>query len=248
MDSTPSTEKPQGAIGGPLLAIETSAAALSVALLSPSGTLLAETSEPLRHGHAEKLLPAIARLLETAGLTALKLGAVAAAVGPGSFTGIRVGLAAARGIGIGTGIPVLGIPTTEAVARHLQDQRQGRPCLVLLDSRRADVFCQVFAADGSRSAPAFALAPDQIRPLLASLSADGPLVMAGDAAAIHATAAEGLAVEIIPTAPPPARCIGELALEALHRGENPPAAPLYIRPPDAAVPAHGGRLKRLAGL
>jgi len=242
---TPSTADRSKAIARPLLAIESSGGALSVAIATPDGRILAQITEVMMRGHAERILPMIAETLAKAGLNALDLGAVAATVGPGSFTGIRVGLAAARGIGIAADIPVIGIGSAAAVAHAQLPAAAGRPQLVLIDSRRADLFIQAFDADCLSLGDAVALPPEDLRSFVADLAGDG-LFVTGDAAEAHAEALELPSVTLAPCGPPPASAVAALARRALLDPAALPApAPVYIRPPDAAVPAFGGRLKRL---
>src|SRR5438552_18511098 len=134
-----------------ILAIETAGSRCSVAL-ARGGRLLAAQSQPLRHGHAEALLPMIDRVMTEAGVSPQRLDAIAAATGPGGFTGIRVGLAAAHGIALATGARLVGVTSFAAVAEAL---RRGAPLaagsgphlLVALDSRRDDLYVQLFAPD-----------------------------------------------------------------------------------------------------
>lgn len=218
-----------------LLALDASGAAISVAIVR-DGELLAHHHEALARGHAERLPPALASTLAAAGTAPAALDAIAVTVGPGSFTGIRVGLAAARGLGFALGRPVLGITTLEAVAHGLDEAtRGGRPVLALIDSKRADVFAQRFAAD---LAP---LEAPQAVPI-ASIGdlATPPLVVTGDAAALLSPRA---GVLLAPAAPD-ARIVAALAASRWARGEEMPAVPLYLRPPDATLPVAGGRLRR----
>jgi tRNA threonylcarbamoyladenosine biosynthesis protein TsaB len=218
-----------------LLALDASGPAISVAVLR-DGTLLAHHQQALARGHAERLPPALAACMAAAGSGFAALAAIAVTIGPGSFTGIRVGLAAARGLGFALGIPVLGVTTLDAVAHGLDPaERAGRPVLALIDSKRADVFAQRFGPD---------LAPldaPRALPLAAAAKlAQPPLIVTGDAATMIAAAA-GL---VIAPAAPDARIIARLAAARWALGEAMPAAPLYLRPPDATVPEAGGRLRR----
>lgn len=233
------------AIARPLLAIESSGGALSVAIAAPDSRILAQVTEVMMRGHAERILPMIAEVLAKAGLSALDLGAVAATVGPGSFTGIRVGLAAARGIGLAADIPVIGIGSAAAVAQAQLSAASGLPQLVLIDSRRADLFIQAFDAEGTPLGDAVALPPEDLRSFVSDLAGDG-LFVTGDAAEAHAEALALPNVTLAPCGPPPASAVATLARRALADSYPlPTPAPVYIRPPDAAVPAFGGRLKRL---
>ena len=128
----------------------------------------------MERGHAEALMPMIVAVLADAGIGFPALGAVAVTIGPGSYTGIRVGLAAAKGIALARGIPLIGVTTLEAVARAARDQRPGAPVLVVLETKRADLYVQGFAADLAPLAPPLAIAPDAVRvPHGALIAGDG---------------------------------------------------------------------------
>ena len=218
-----------------LLALDASAAAISVAI-SRDGTLLAHDRQELARGHAERLPPALAATMRASGHGFADLSAIAVTVGPGSFTGIRVGLAAARGLGFALGIPVLGVTTLEAVAHGIDAAtRAGRPVLVLIDSKRADVFAQRFAATLEPVDEPRALSLDAARSLAAA-----PMLVTGDAASLIVPAS-GL---LIRPALPDARSVARLAEERRAGGQAMPAEPLYLRPADATLPQAGGRLRR----
>src|SRR5438270_7293238 len=134
-------------LAAPLLAIETAGSACSAAVMR-DGMTLASERRTMRHGHAEALLPMIERVVTAAGLRPSQLATIAVATGPGGFTGIRVGLAAAQGIALAAGARLVGVSSFAAVAAGLtpsgDDGRQR--LLVALDSRRADLYVQLFAA------------------------------------------------------------------------------------------------------
>src|SRR5712692_3264128 len=109
-----------------LLAIETAGSACSAAV-ARGGTVLAAECRALRHGHAEALFPMIERVMDQAGLSPSQLEAVAAAIGPGGFTGIRVGLAAAHGIALAVGARLIGVSSFAAVAARVAGPRIGGP-------------------------------------------------------------------------------------------------------------------------
>ena len=125
------------------------------------GALRAAEYRALRHGHAEALFPMIERVMAEAGLAPSQLDAVAAAIGPGGFTGIRVGLAAAHGIALAVGARLVGISSFAAVAARLAAVGDAgcETLLVALDSRRADLYVQLFARDAATP-----LAAPQARP------------------------------------------------------------------------------------
>jgi len=222
-----------------LLAIDTAGSACSAAL-TRGGSVVAAESRQMRHGHGEALLPMIDRVTAAAGVPPARLDAVAAATGPGGFTGIRVGLAAAHGIALATGARLIGIASFVAVA-SLMGEAGGGACLVALDSRREDLYVQLFArSDGRPLAEPAAVLPAGLADYLlaAKLPPDTPLLIAGDAAAAAAAALEGWnGVTMAPGSAPDALGVAVAALRILREGAvTAPARPLYLRPPDVTLP------------
>lgn len=223
-----------------LLAIETAGSGCSAAV-ARGGAVLAAECRALRHGHAEALLPMIERVMAEAGLLPSQLDAVAAAVGPGGFTGIRVGLAAAHGIALAVGARLVGVSSFAAVAARLAaaGDRGCAALLVALDSRRADLYVQLFAPDGAAPlAMPQAVLPERLADYVASLAGGAPLVIAGDTAAAAAAALDRHALCIVAgNSAPDAEGVAAAALRQL-RGDATavPARPLYLRPPDVTLP------------
>jgi len=128
---------------GPLLAIDTSGPRLQLALLWQGG--LETIVDPLPTGHAEILFDRIAQLLARAGLAYADLQRIAVTTGPGSFTGLRIGLSAARGIALSGDLDVIGVPTLLAVSLSAP---QPGPVVVCADARRGEVWFELFPAAG----------------------------------------------------------------------------------------------------
>ena len=128
-----------------ILAFESSAKAASVALMQ-DGVLLAESFQNNGKTHSATLMPMAQQVLSDCGLTAAELDAVAVAKGPGSFTGVRIGVAAAKGLAWGAEKPVCGVSTLEAMATQLSMQA-GIICPVM-DARRSQVYNALFQSDG----------------------------------------------------------------------------------------------------
>jgi len=129
-----------------ILAIETATAVCAVAVLT-KGALRSEASVEGRGLHAERLLGMIESALEEAAVTPQDLTAVAVSIGPGSFTGLRIGLSVAKGLVFGLQIGLAAVPTLEALAWRLAGDQQGNgPAYILaaLDARRDEVYCQLF--------------------------------------------------------------------------------------------------------
>lgn len=222
-----------------LLAIETAGSSCSAAVARGDAVLAAEW-RALRHGHAEALFPMIERVMEEAGLRPSQLDAVAAAIGPGGFTGIRVGLAAAHGIALAVGARLVGVTSFAAVAACVNGGGgSGETLLVALDSRRADLYVQLFAPDAaSPLAGPEALLPDCLADYVARLVGRAKLLIAGDAAEVAAAVLSRCAgVAIARGSAPSAQGVARAALGQLRRDAAPgPVRPLYLRPPDVTLP------------
>jgi len=143
-----------------ILGLDTTTLACSVALLKDE-TLLAEFTTNTRKTHSERLMPLIDFLLRECQVEREQLGAVAAAAGPGSFTGIRIGLATARGLAQGLNIPAIGVSTLEALAEAVV--APGSLICPLLDARRSQVYTALYRREA---------APDQNLELLIAPSAE----------------------------------------------------------------------------
>jgi tRNA threonylcarbamoyl adenosine modification protein YeaZ len=125
---------------GILLAIDTVAPRLQLALLRADGTVDVSIDE-IAQGHAELIFPRIDALLDRNGVTYADLTRIAVTTGPGSFTGLRIGLSAARGLGLARNIPVVGVPSLLALSLTTQCD----PAAVLLDARRDEAYFQTFS-------------------------------------------------------------------------------------------------------
>lgn len=134
-----------------VLGIETATSLCGAAVVS-GGTVRSAHAVEGRHIHAEQLMSIIDRSLAQAGVLLRDLDAIAVSIGPGSFTGLRIGLSAAKGLALAAGKPIVPVPTLEAIAR--QAVRAGaaappRQILPVLDARRDEVYCQLFEAAGA---------------------------------------------------------------------------------------------------
>ena len=230
----------------PLLAIDCAGSVCSVALAA-AGEVRASRSARLARGHAEILMPMIADTLAGSGIVYRDIGCFAVTVGPGSFTGIRTAIATARGLALALSRPLVGVTTLEAVARgaRFAAPQCDADCLVVLDTRRADLYAQRFAPDGAARTRPLAMMPE---PLVSSLGA-GPLLLAGDAAASLAPLLAARGVDFDGPAGDGFADAADVAGIAAGRwdprlsGKLPPVRPLYLRPPDATRPPAGGRLR-----
>ena len=212
------------ATSGPILALDAASAACSVAVWS-DGRILASRSRAMTEGHAEALMPLVVETLALAGLGFDSLALVAVGVGPGSFTGIRIALAAARGIALAAGLEVVGVDSFSAVAAALDPAlRRGRNLLVAIDSRRSEIFGQYYGATGALRGEPLILAPAD----LVAMRPDGPLLIAGDGAHLLPESPDSIRA---PSRPDAAAIAGIAAAGADLR----PPRPLYLRAPDVTL-------------
>jgi tRNA threonylcarbamoyladenosine biosynthesis protein TsaB len=226
-----------------ILAFDTSGAGLDIGLWR-DGAVLAAHHADMATGQAEALMPAIEAVMARAGIAYAALDRVAVTCGPGSFTGVRVGLAAARGLALAAGIPCIGVASTAVLAAAVPgDERRApngtpRRIAAVIDTRRGDVYAQVFDADGAALTEPVNIAAGQ----LPALAGPAPLVLAGDAAVTVRTALPALDAVISRAA---AHCdAAVLAALAAARAPDPRGpAPLYVRPPDVTPDPTGGRLR-----
>ncbi len=201
--------------------------------------ILAIKSTEMVHGHAEALLPLIDEVVRAARQRPAELDAVAVTIGPGSFTGIRVGLAAAQGIALAAGALLFGVTRFAAFADIAAPAMDGRRALlVALESRRAELFVQLFGPGGQPLCEPGAVLPPDLSAFLAPWlpAAEPGLDVTGDAAA---RAIAGLALpapRVIAPPLPPVAGVLRMALRQWRRGDAPAAPrPLYLRPPDVTV-------------
>src|SRR5215475_15227718 len=133
-----------------ILAIDTALDACAAAVLDTSaGKIIAQESQPMKRGHAEALMPLLARVMKASGVAFAALDRVAATTGPCSFTGLRVGLSAARGIGLAAGKPVVGITTLTAYAAPHVSEHGEHPIISAIDARHDHVYLQVVSGQGA---------------------------------------------------------------------------------------------------
>ena len=222
-----------------IFAIDTALEACSAAILDTErGAIVARESIPMARGHAEALMPLIARMLDASGADFTAIDRIAVATGPGSFPGLRVGIAAARGLGLAAGKPVVGLSTLSAFAAPFLAADASLPVVVAIDARHDHVYLQVWASGGEvLVTPCVVPIAEAVR-----LSAVAAPCLIGNAANILAAAWRGVppcAVEqrAAPDIDWVARAGAAMAEEAS------PPKPLYLRPPDAQ-PQTAARLAR----
>ena len=190
----------------PILAFDTSAAHCAAALLLPDRVV--QRVEPMEKGQAERLIPLLEEMLAEGGVGWADLKALAVGTGPGNFTGVRISVAAARGLALGLGIPAVGVTRLEALAYGLP-----RPLVVVEDAKRGQVYVQLFTPAG----PGPAHLADRVVPACA---------------ATGSAAGEGA----LPPTVPLAEAIARIGAERAGTPQPRPA-PFYLRGADAAPPS-----------
>jgi len=226
-----------------LLALETSTRTASAALLRGEELIAEETGRPDR-GAAESLLPAVDSVLRKGGVDVSQLDALAVSIGPGSFTGLRVGLATAKGLAFGSARPVVPVPTLAALA--CTAPRSDLPVVPLLDARRGEVYAGVF--DLTEDLPRATVAESVYTPAELIAHLPGRCVLVGEGVALcgaEICAALGPRVLAV-VSDPAARHVGRLGARMLVRGESvaPEAAvPRYVRRAEAEVKRTGQRFE-----
>jgi tRNA threonylcarbamoyladenosine biosynthesis protein TsaB len=214
-----------------VLAVETSSLAGGVALLD-GDRLIAESLLDVSVTHSERLLATIDHVMAEARWAPRTLDGLAVAVGPGSFTGLRIGVSTVKGLAVALGIPIAAVPTLDAMAAAL-------PCAALpvcpvLDARKGEVYASRYRWDGSgmqREWDYLAVAPAALALRLAE-----PTIVIGDgAAAVRSPWAREVPA---PRRVPSPACVGALGVERLRRRDTVVAAelePLYLRPSEAEL-------------
>lgn len=224
-----------------ILSIETATGCGSVSLTRGSvvnGRLLAEAIAQPEKTHSRQLLGSVDWVMKAAGLNWTDVDGVAVSLGPGSFTGLRIGMAAAKGIALAADLPLIGVPTLDGLA--LSCPVIDRPLWCLLDARKQEVYAACYRPDSvgrpEQVSPARAIRPDL---LVKNISE--PSILAGPGVdEYHELFAQMPNVQLIAAAlsSPRAARVGFLAAEFLDRGEilDPvTATPLYVRASEAEI-------------
>jgi tRNA threonylcarbamoyladenosine biosynthesis protein TsaB len=217
-----------------ILAIDTALDACAAAVLNTAtGKMMAQESQPMKRGHAEALMPLIARVMEEASIGFDALDRIAATTGPGSFTGLRVGLSAARGVALAAGKPAVGVTTLAAYAAPVVSEGGEHPIISAIDARHDHVYLQMVSGNGGAlMTPRVASIPEAIE-----AARFGAPYLVGNAAKI-------LGDRWPADAPPPVKVDPQAAPDIvwvawLGAAVDPAVAlarPLYLRSPDAKPP------------
>ena len=212
-----------------ILAIDTALDACAAAVLdTDANKLLAQESLPMKRGHAEALMPLLDRVMKAAAAPFATLDRIAVTTGPGSFTGLRVGLSAARGVALAANKPVVGVTTLSAYAAAPVSENGDAPVISVIDARHDQVYFQVVSGSGGT------LIRPRIAPIDEALAAArfGAPRLVGNAAQLVADRWPGETPVEVKQQPAP-----EIAwvawLGAAVSPNTAPARPYYLRAPDA---------------
>lgn len=206
-----------------LLAIDTAGVACSVAILdTETDEIVSALSENLGRGHAERLMAMIDEVLAAGKVELKQIGRIAVGIGPGSFTGIRVGVAAARGFALALNIPVVGVTTLSVLAEMAPDRAIDQKLTVVIDAKRDEVFYQSFDASGEPLDGPHVLSLDDLKnmandPSVQFFGSGAHLIRASD----EATVPDHYSIE----------ALARLGAKASPVSDK--ASPLYLRGPDA---------------
>jgi tRNA threonylcarbamoyladenosine biosynthesis protein TsaB len=187
----------------------------------------------MKRGHSEALMPLIARVMKASGIAFSGLDRVAVTTGPGSFTGLRVGLSAARGIALAADKPVVGVTTLTAYAAPIVSRNAEHPVISAIDARHDHVYFQAVGGDGSP------LVRPQVAPIGEAVGASkfGAAYLVGNAAAMLA---DRWPADALPPFKVDAQAAPDIAwvawLGAAVSPDSAPARPYYLRAPDAKPP------------
>lgn len=230
-----------------VLGVETATAQGGIAIVGPDG-LLAEVTLSVTAGYGERLLPALERVLEAAALSPDAVDGYAVSIGPGSFTGLRIGLATVKGLVLATGKPLAAVPTLEALAATFPFCPH--PVCPLLDARKNEVYCALFALEGGEPVRLLEDAVCSLEALLPRITR--PTVFVGDGLARYG---ETLRRRLKEKAlfPPPGRAGASPAVVAVRgrarllRGEAEDVdrlVPRYLRAPEAELTLRARKHRR----
>jgi tRNA threonylcarbamoyladenosine biosynthesis protein TsaB len=228
-----------------LLAIDTALGACAAAVFdSDAGAIAAIESIAMARGHAEALIPLVARVMERAGMEFVELDRIAVTVGPGSFTGLRVGIAAARGIALAAGRAAVGVSTLSAYAAPFIAVDRAAAVAVAIDARNDQIYFQLFGP-GGRSL----VSPHHVA--ISEAVGLGPVRALGRPCQLAGSATVQLAARWPAEYPPPLVAEPKAApdiewvakLGAVAQAGLAPPKPAYLRPP-GAQPQDGAGLPR----
>ena len=246
-----------------ILGIDTATPVASVALVE-NGALIMEKIFPdqgqnsippaiPRANHAETLLPHIAELLNETGLSWEGVAAIAVSIGPGSFTGLRIGLSTAKGLAYGWDIPVAGVSTLLAVAHRVREWT-GWIC-PLLDAKKKEVYAALFQRAGGKVNQVIddeVVPPDSVLQQVLSVVKGEPCLFVGNGSRLYedtirdtfGAKAQIISDDFYPSIAFAVACIGEERVRGGETGLAGPLVPRYLRPSEAEI---GQSVRKLSG-
>lgn len=220
-----------------MLGIDTATTGCSVALMDDV-TCLAEHQSRIPRGQSEALAPMIDEVMKLAGISFDRLDGIAVTRGPGAFTGLRIGLAAARAMALAIAKPCIGITTFDSLsvqARQRENIETGTALLVAIESKRAEIFVSMHGSDDALLIEPTAVKPEAIETMPEGIVS---LIVVGDASEKVESALIGRVdvrrihdIEV-----PDAKVVAALGLNILGEPTLAPPTPFYLRPPDASMP------------
>jgi tRNA threonylcarbamoyladenosine biosynthesis protein TsaB len=221
-----------------ILGIETSTTTGSVAVISEDG-VIAQYGLNIEVTHSERLMSTVDRVLEDTGLTIDKMDGYAVAIGPGSFTGLRIGLAAVKGLALVSGKPIAAVPTLKALAWNLPSA--AHPVCPMLDARKKEVYAATYWFEGSALVHGMAEAVISLARLSDRIS--GTTIFTGEASHLFRREIVNLFGDRALFAPlsailPSAAAVAEIGMGMIKSGKQADPdrlTPMYIRRPEAEV-------------
>ena len=224
-----------------VLALETATIAGSVAIVDDSKGMIGEVRVDVKVAHAERLMPSVKWLLEASGLSIDDIDAFAVSIGPGSFTGLRIGLSTAKGLAFSTGKPLVPVKTLDAFARTLP--YSAYTVCPMLDARKNEVYAGLYRWEDSlckKIMEETAIAPEEF---LNKIKGNGRILFTGDGTTKYRELVDKILAKDAVFAPsyrmtPAASSVAEIALETLKQGDLPDPVsilPYYIRRSEAEI-------------
>ena len=215
-----------------ILALDSATSACSVAVFCDK-EVIAHRYEEMSRGQAETLIPMVADAMSAAGLEFDALDAIAVTMGPGAFTGVRIGLSTAQSLALAADKPLVGVTTLEAV--FAAQGPASAPFLVALDTKRTDIYAQLFDSDGKALTEPLAVEEDKIS-MAVSMHGIGGVGDAADRAARALNKAGIAAKRHCGPMLPDASWVARIAAGRFSAGDLDPVEPIYLRAPDVGPP------------
>ncbi len=198
--------------------------------------MIAEQSMAMERGHAERLAPMAATALAEAGISVRDLDRIGVVVGPGGFTGIRVGLSFARGLAIGTGLETVAVTSLAALAENLDSAAPETLIAPVIDARRGQLYAALYQGGGIERLAPFVATPEEVSAQLEKIAGEQPVLLVGSGAPQIARYNQDW-MDADASTQISAKHVARLAAAA--PSPDGPPRPLYLRAPDAKPPKPG---------